>query len=112
MYLMASGKDMDSEPKKIATFLWLAGAKVIEIYNTLFPNDGSSSGMVGVVARATATSPPTESPPIPDSEASTSAAAMQALTSARTLEVVKNLTMESFKFHNIVQVFKPELPTK
>ncbi|KAL7731798.1 hypothetical protein ACLKA6_016731 [Drosophila palustris] len=105
---------MDSEPKKIATFLWLAGAKVMEIYNTLFPNDGSSSGMVGVVARATATSPPTESPPIPDSEASTSAAAMQALTSARTLEVViaafddycvpyKNLTMESFKFHNIVQ---------
>ncbi|KAM8702318.1 hypothetical protein ACLKA7_004982 [Drosophila subpalustris] len=91
----------------------------MEIYNTLFPNDGSSSGMVGVVARAIATSPPTESPPIPDSEASTSAAAMQALTSARTLEVViaafddycvpyKNLTMESFKFHIIVQAIMGE----
>ncbi|KAL7725333.1 hypothetical protein ACLKA6_013511 [Drosophila palustris] len=119
LYLMASGKDMDSEPKKIATFLWLAGAKNMEMYNTLFPNDGSSSGIVGVVARATATSPPAESPSIPDSEASTSAAAMQALTSARTLEVViaafddycvpyKNLTMASFKFHNIVQAIMGE----
>lgn len=47
MYLMASGKDDEPEPKKIATFLWLAGTRATEIYSTLFPNDGTADDMVG-----------------------------------------------------------------
>ena len=35
------------EPKKIATFLWLIGSRAMEIYNTLFPNDGTTDGMLG-----------------------------------------------------------------
>lgn len=47
MYMLATGKDELTEPKKIATFLWLAGTNATEIYNTLFPNDGTTDGMVG-----------------------------------------------------------------
>ncbi|XP_070854054.1 eukaryotic translation initiation factor 3 subunit J-like [Drosophila suzukii] len=92
---MASGKDSEPEAKKIATFLWLAGSKVTEIYSTLFPNDGTAHGMVGTM--------------VTSSDPSTSAAVV-----SRTLEDVlkafddysipfRNITMESYKFNNIVQ---------
>ncbi|XP_070854115.1 uncharacterized protein [Drosophila suzukii] len=95
MYMMASGKDSEPEAKKIATFLWLAGSKVTEIYSTLFPNDGTAHGMVGTM--------------VTSSDPSTSAAVV-----SRTLEDVlkafddysipfRNITMESYKFNNIVQ---------
>ncbi|XP_070852575.1 uncharacterized protein [Drosophila suzukii] len=95
MYMMASGKDLEPEAQKIATFLWLAGSKVTEIYSTLFPNDGTAHGMVGTM--------------VTSSDPSTSAAVV-----SRTLEDVlkafddysipfRNITMESYKFNNIVQ---------
>lgn len=97
--MLASGKDTDPERKKIATFLWLAGRNATEICSTLFPNDGTADGMVGNNAPAVAPENENEPP------------ANQVV---RTLKVVidvfekycilrKNITMESFKFINIVQ---------
>lgn len=47
MYMMASDKMEQPEPKKIATFLWLIGSSAMDIYNTLFPNDGTMEGIIG-----------------------------------------------------------------
>ncbi|XP_017476808.1 PREDICTED: uncharacterized protein LOC108366844 isoform X2 [Rhagoletis zephyria] len=88
MFLLANGKDMDPEPKKIATFLWLAGPKAAELYD-----DGTTNGIVG------------------DQTGSTE---RQTSSGTRTLDEVlqsfenfcipkKNPTMESFKFNNIKQ---------
>lgn len=48
IYMIANKRDGDSEQSKIATFLWLIGQRGVEIFNTLFPNDGSFDGMFGV----------------------------------------------------------------
>ncbi|XP_058836608.1 uncharacterized protein LOC131693088 [Topomyia yanbarensis] len=50
IYMIANKKDGDSEQSKIATFLWLIGQRGVEIFNTLFPNDGSFDGMFGGAA--------------------------------------------------------------
>lgn len=47
IYMIANKRDGDSEQSKIATFLWLIGQRGVEIFNTLFPNDGSFNGMFG-----------------------------------------------------------------
>ncbi|XP_036346802.1 uncharacterized protein LOC118756120 [Rhagoletis pomonella] len=94
MYMMATGKNVKTEPEKIATFLWLIGSQAMEIYNTLFPNDGTTDGILGN-QNAEAVSPNSNNNP-------------------RSLDDVlkafdgycipkKNILMESFKFHNIVQ---------
>ncbi|KAJ6634417.1 Gag polyprotein, partial [Pseudolycoriella hygida] len=80
MYMMATGKDGEKEPKKIGSFLWLIGKRGMEIYDTLFPNDGSAEGLVGnLLNPATVTSNSVYCIPR------------------------RNITMESFKFNNIVQ---------
>ncbi|KAJ6639461.1 hypothetical protein Bhyg_12206 [Pseudolycoriella hygida] len=80
MYMMATGKDGEKEPKKIASFLWLIGKRGMEIYDTLFPNDGTAEGLVGnLLNPATVTSNSVYCIPR------------------------RNITMESFKFNNIVQ---------
>ncbi|XP_058064717.1 uncharacterized protein LOC131214353, partial [Anopheles bellator] len=38
-YLRATNKTKESEPNKVATFLWLIGPRGVEIYNTLFPEE-------------------------------------------------------------------------
>lgn len=45
---MANDKTDDTESKKIATFLWLVGSNGSNIYNTLYPNDGSSDALLGI----------------------------------------------------------------
>lgn len=37
----------EPEASKVATFLWLIGPRGVEIFNSLFPNDGSMEGMFG-----------------------------------------------------------------
>lgn len=46
--MMANDKTDDTESKKIATFLWLVGSNGSNIYNTLYPNDGSSDALLGI----------------------------------------------------------------
>lgn len=99
MYMRATGKANGTESTKIATFLWLIGRQAREIYNTLFPNDGTENGILGediVMA------------PVQGENAAV------AVVNQRTLNDVlkafdgycipkKNTTMESFKFNNILQ---------
>lgn len=91
VYMIANGKNVEPENKKIAIFLWLIGTKGANIYNTLFPNDGSEQSLLGTVV------------------AHGEVAAQQ-----RTLVEVltqfdeyclpqKNVAMESYKFNNMVQ---------
>lgn len=47
MYMRATGKANGTESTKIATFLWLIGRQGRDIYNTLFPNDGTEDGILG-----------------------------------------------------------------
>lgn len=97
MYMMATGKMEEPEPKKIATFLWLIGSRAMDIYNTLFPNDGTTDGILGNQAAA-----------VVENENE------QHNDDVRTLDIIlkafddyciprKNTTMESFKFNSIVQ---------
>lgn len=92
MYLMATEKDKIGEPNKIATFLWLIGPKAMQIYHTLFPNDGTTDGILGKVKKKT------------NNEQE----------SGRKLDDVlkafdeyciprKNTTMETFKFNTLIQ---------
>lgn len=98
MYMRASGKTNGTESTKIATFLWLIGRQASEIYNTLFPNDGTEERILGIAAD--------------NGEQGQDDAV--AANNGRKLEDVlkafdgycipkKNITMESFKFNNIVQ---------
>lgn len=47
VYMTANGKTIKSERTKIAIFLWLIGSRGVNIYNTLFPNDGSHDSLLG-----------------------------------------------------------------
>lgn len=49
VYMIANDKMNDPEMRKIAMFLWLIGAKATEIYNSLFPNDGTENSLLGMV---------------------------------------------------------------
>lgn len=103
VYMIANGKLTETETKKIATFLWLIGSKGANIYNTLFPNDGTQNSLLGTinVKRMIA--------------ATVSSAAREVdETTQRTLDEVlkafdkhclpqKSVTMESFKFNDTMQ---------
>lgn len=91
MYLHANGKLKEKEDVKIATFLWLVGPKAVEIYNTLFPNDGSTEQLLGIPA-------------------STSTGGEGARSLVNVLDAFdnycipkKNVAMESFKFNTLTQ---------
>lgn len=47
VYMISSGKAAEPEATKIATFIWLVGTHGAEIYNALFPNDGSVDMLLG-----------------------------------------------------------------
>lgn len=108
MYMMASGKNHEPEPKKIATFLWLIGPRAMEIYNTLFPNDGTTDGILGNQNVIINMGNQNENAENRDNAAAQQQAAI------RTLDQIliafdqycipqKNATMESFKFNTVVQ---------
>lgn len=116
MYMMATGKSAKTEPEKVATFLWLIGSQAMEIYNTLFPNDGTTDGILG---NQNAVIVPADVQPVDANEnaqlnQNAAAVVPNANNNPRTLDDVlkafdgycipkKNILMESFKFHNIVQ---------
>ena len=52
VWMIATGKMGKPEKNKIATFIWLFGEQGAVIYNTLFPNDGSQTSMLGEVRGA------------------------------------------------------------
>lgn len=112
LYLVSKNKLKESESTKIAIMLLHIGQRGKEIYHTLFPNDGTINGMLGIAVETK-----------PESTAGTSAAAdakkdakvEQAVTTkSRTLDEVldafekfstpkKNVSMESYKFNMIEQ---------
>lgn len=103
VYMIANNKNAQPEATKIAIFLWLIGTKGANIYNTLFPNDGSQNSLLGTV---------TNQRTVP-AEGDVAEHTVDEVTQ-RTLEAVlkkfddhcfpqKNVTMESYKFNNIVQ---------
>lgn len=116
MYMRATGKAKESEPTKIAIFLWLIGRQAREIYNTLFPNDGSENGILGeeIVVPAANENVDANDAAAVAAAAIAAAAAAAALENQRKLSDVllafdrycipkKNTTMESFQFNNILQ---------
>lgn len=89
VYMIASGKSTEPETIKIANFIWLVGTRGANIYNTLYPNDGSQNSLLGTVRAGDAII-------------------------QRTLDEVldkfdqhclpqRNVTMESYKFNMIAQ---------
>lgn len=133
VYMISSGKSTQEETTKIATFIWLVGTQGATIYNSLFPNDGSTDALLGtqrttrhveaVAARAAvaavAAVPASDGNPARPAQAAQPA--IQAVAAhdvedvtQRTLNDVlkrfddhcipqKNVAMESFKFNGIVQ---------
>lgn len=115
VYMISSGKSTQAEPTKIASFIWLIGTRGATIYNTLFPNDGSTDALLGtkrtvrhvpeVPAVAAATGVPAQ-PAVPARD--------EEVITQRTLDEVlqafdrhcipkKNVAMESYKFNGIAQ---------
>lgn len=141
IYLRANNRMNDDEEAKIATFLWLIGDRGLEIYNTLFPNNGEMDSMFGqntqqqklfdaaaADAAAAADFAADAADAAPEDEAASAAAAAAATAAAAAASAAeenrqntsmqlknvleafngyclpkKNLAMESFKFHTIVQ---------
>lgn len=52
VYMIANNKSAEPEATKIAIFLWLVGSGGANIYNTLFPNDGSQNSLLGTIRTA------------------------------------------------------------
>lgn len=50
IYMIANNKNSETKQNKLATFLWLIGDRGVEIYNTLFPNNGDVESMFGAPA--------------------------------------------------------------
>lgn len=96
MYMMANGKHNLGESQKIATFLWLIGPRAMDIYNTLYPNDGTSEDILGNQTTAT------------NGEAEQTAQDHRKLDEIlKTFDAyctpMKNVAMESFKFNTMTQ---------
>ncbi|KAL7744496.1 hypothetical protein ACLKA6_001865 [Drosophila palustris] len=124
MYMMAKGIDEQPESKKLATFLWLIGQQAMEIYNTLYPNDGTTNGILGIMQQQqqpAAQQQPTAQNQQPAAQQQQQPAVQQQQQQQvdgqqqRTLNEVldafeqyciprKNITMESFKFNTILKL--------
>ncbi|XP_055913733.1 uncharacterized protein LOC129947257 [Eupeodes corollae] len=98
MFMMANGKMDEGEPTKIANFLWLIGPRAMEIYNTLFPNDGTLPGIVGNEQNPEEVAEGEEAPPNIERTLND---VLQAFDNY--CVPLKNVTMESFKYNTIVQ---------
>ncbi|XP_058453120.1 uncharacterized protein LOC131437045 [Malaya genurostris] len=101
IYMIANNKADESERNKIATFLWLVGEHGVEIYNTLFPNNGDTETMFGEVAALNNQ---------PAAEPIAGVAVVQERTLAEVIIAFdtyclprKNLAVEAFKFNTIAQ---------
>ncbi|XP_036347348.1 uncharacterized protein LOC118756707 [Rhagoletis pomonella] len=102
VYMIAKDKNLQPESTKIATFLWLIGTKGANIYNTLFPNDGSHSLLGTFTAQRMI--------PATDTEAEHGVTEIKQRSLEEVLQAFdnhclpqKNVTMESYKFNNMSQ---------
>lgn len=119
IYLRANNKIGESEANKIATFLWLVGPRGVEIYNTLYPNDGSVEDMFGQDEEGAAAAGGAAAEDADDEDAAAGGGDDGAgnRNAARTLaEVIlafdnyclprRNVAMEAFKFNLVTQTEK------
>lgn len=104
VYMIANNKNGQTEPTKIATFLWLIGTTGANVYSTLFPNDGSEDSLLGTT-RTMRVIPATDTEPAREVLDITAQRSLQDVLTAFDNHCLpqKNATMESFKFNNIVQ---------
>lgn len=103
VYMIAKGKNDQPESTKIATFLYLIGTNGANIYNTLFPNDGSEDSLLGKVMIEHQIAAVGEQP----------ARIEQQIQQRKLSDVLskfdehclpqKNVAMESYKFNNLIQ---------
>lgn len=115
VYMIASGKSTQAEVTKIATFIWLVGTQGANIYNTLFPNDGSNDQLLGTqritrhvdavaavpAANGFPAQPAVAAHDIEDVVQRTLVEVLQAFD--RHCIPLKNVAMESYKFNGIFQ---------
>lgn len=94
MYMMATDKMEHTESKKIATFLWLIGSRAMDIYNTLFPNDGTTAGIIGNQNVAEAANAENADPAADDVDANAAAGAI-AVNDAGNQRTLENI-LEAF----------------
>lgn len=94
IYIRANDLSDKNEEIKIAKFLWLIGDHGLQIYNTLYPNDGSIEDMFNHVPEKTITSDA-------DEPKQTLANVLKSFDSFCLPR--RNLAMESFKFHSMNQ---------
>ncbi|XP_055591842.1 uncharacterized protein LOC129743738 isoform X2 [Uranotaenia lowii] len=97
IYMIANNKNNQPEQNKIATFLWLIGGRGVEIYNTLYPNNGDVDNMFGAPAGGGV-------------EANDDGGQQIQRTLAQVIEAFdgycvpqRNVAMEAFKFNGITQ---------
>lgn len=120
--MIANNKTGETERNKIATFLWLVGEHGVEIYNTLFPNNGDVESMFGggaaggnvvnqpVGGAAAAAVGGVNNQPAAGVVPVAGGGAVQQRTLAQVIDAFdayclprKNLAVEAFKFNLIVQ---------
>lgn len=109
IYLIAADKMQETEKSKIALFLWLVGQRGMEIFNTLFPNDGSCESMFGREDNGAQA----EIQPDADAENAGTQTVNRQVPSRTLNDVIKafdeyclpkrNAAMEAFKFNRIEQ---------
>lgn len=109
VYMIANNKNGEDESTKIAIFLWLIGTQGANIYNTLFPNDGSEDSLLGK------TTIERQIPAVMDAQGVVQEPArVEIEIQRRTVAAVikkfdehclpqKNVAMESYKFNTMVQ---------
>lgn len=103
VYMIAKDKNSQTEPTKIAIFLWLIGRKGANIYNTLFPNDGSQDALLGTVTvtRNIAAVGDVAAHTVNETQQRTLSDVLKAFDTHCLPQ--KNVTMESYKFNNLMQ---------
>lgn len=103
VYMIANNKNNEPEPTKIALFLWLIGTNGANIYNTLYPNDGSTGSLLGTVTIDRIIEAAGGQPQRIEQEVfqRTLAEVLQKFDDHCLPQ--KNVAMESYKFNNLVQ---------
>lgn len=109
VYMIANGKIAEPETTKIATFIWLVGTQGANIYNTMFPNDGSHDSLLGrVVIEQVTPAIVGDNGEVIQQQATTQRVQQRSLDDVlRKFDEhclpQKNVAMESYKFNMIVQ---------
>lgn len=120
LYMYAKGKMDESELKKVSSLLYCMGKGGVEIFNSMYPNEGDITGLFTEVERVIVAAEQVDQNDVnavaaaENARAAAQAAIDAALPQPLTLAIVlksfddycvpkRNLAMESFKFHTILQ---------